>query len=190
MCIRDRYKGIQAKKIVFCEGFQSVKNPFFNYLPLVGSKGEMLIIKCDRLTEEVIFKGAIFLSPIGEKKFWVGATFDREDKTTFITKKGNDWLLSKLDKFLNLPYQILEHKAQIRATVIDRRPLLGIHPLNNKLFILNGMGTRGVLMAPLLSKWLYEYIENQFKLPQATDIKRYENNYFRNYYHNFRRGPL
>ena len=174
------YKGIQAKKIVFCEGFQSVKNPFFNYLPLVGSKGEMLIIKCNLLTEEVIFKGPIFLSPIGENKFWVGATFDREDKTTFATKKGNEWLLSKLDKILNLPYQILEHKAQIRATVIDRRPLLGIHPLNNKLFILNGMGTRGVLMAPLLSKWLYEYIENQFKLPEATDIKRFENNYFRN----------
>ena len=174
------YNGIQAKKIVFCEGFQSVKNPFFNYLPLVGTKGEMLIIKCDRLTDEVIFKGPIFLSPIGERKFWVGATFDQEDKTTFITKKGNEWLLSKLDKFLNLPYQILEHKAQIRATVIDRRPLLGIHPLNNKLFILNGMGTRGVLMAPLLSKWLYEYIENQSKLPEESDIKRFENNYFRN----------
>ena len=174
------YKGIQAKKIVFCEGFQSAKNPFFNYLPLVGTKGEMLIIKCDRLTDEVIFKGPIFLSPIGEKKFWVGATFDRQDKTTFITKKGNEWLLSKLDKFLNLPYQILEHKAQIRATVVDRRPLLGIHPLNNKLFILNGMGTRGVLMAPLLSQWLYEYIENQSKLPEESDIKRFENNYFRN----------
>ena len=174
------YNGIQAKKIVFCEGFQSVKNPFFNYLPLVGTKGEMLIIKCDRLIEEVIFKGPIFLSPIGEKKFWVGATFDRGDKTKFITKKGNEWLISKLDKFLNLPYQILEHKAQIRATVIDRRPLLGIHPLNNRLFILNGMGTRGVLMAPLLSHWLYEYIENQAKLPVESDIKRFENNYFSN----------
>ena len=42
------------------------------------------------------------------------------------------------------------------------------------------MGTRGVLMAPLLSQWLYEYIENQSKLPEAVDIKRFENNYFRN----------
>ena len=174
------YKGIQAKKIVFCEGFQNVKNPFFNYLPIVGTKGEMLIIKCERLTDEVIFKGPIFLCPIGERKFWVGATFNREDKTTSITKKGSEWLLSKLDKFLNLPYQVLEHKAQIRSTVIDRRPLLGIHPLNNKLFVLNGMGTRGVLMAPLLSQWLYEYIENQSKLPEAADIKRFENNYFSN----------
>ena len=89
-------------------------------------------------------------------------------------------MISKLEKFLNLPYKIIEHKAQIRATVIDRKPLLGIHPLNNKLFILNGMGTRGVLMAPLLSQWLYEYIENQSKLPEAADVKRFENNYFSN----------
>ncbi len=174
------YKGIQAKKIVFCEGYQSVNNPFFNYLPLIGSKGEMLIIKCDRLQENVIFKGPIFLSPIGEKKFWVGATFNREDKTTSITEKGKKWLINKLDKFLNLPYQILDHKAQIRATVIDRRPLLGVHPRYSNLFILNGMGTRGVLMSPLLSHWLFEYIENQLKLPVEADIKRFENNYFRN----------
>ena len=36
-------------------------------------------------------------------------------------------------------------------------------------------------MAQLLSKWLYEYIENQSKLPEVTDVKRFENNYFRNY---------
>ena len=49
------YKGIQAKKIVFCEGFHNVKNPFFNYLPLVGSKGEMLIIKCNLLTNCLLY---------------------------------------------------------------------------------------------------------------------------------------
>ena len=57
------YQGIKAKKIVFCEGFQNIFNPFFNYLPLIGSKGEMLVIKCDQLKEKVIFKGPIFLSP-------------------------------------------------------------------------------------------------------------------------------
>ena len=174
------YNGIQAKKIVFCQGYQNVNNPFFNYLPLTGSKGEMLLIKCNQLTEEVIFKGPIFLCPVGKKKFWVGATFERKDKTTSITDKGKEWLLSKLDKFLKLPYQILEHKAQIRATVTDRRPLLGNHPKKNNLFILNGVGTRGVLMSPLLSHWLFEYVENQSKLPMEADIKRFENNYFRN----------
>ena len=174
-----QYKNIKAKKIVFCEGFHAHKNPYFKYLPLIGSKGEILVIKCESLTKEVIFKGPIFLSPIEDHRFWVGATFEREDKTTNTTEKGKKWLLSKLSQFLKLPFQILDHNAQIRATVIDRRPLLGQHPQYDNLYILNGVGTRGVLMSPLLSDWLFDFIENNTKLPPEVDIKRFENKYFR-----------
>ena len=172
------YKNIKACRIVFCEGFHGLSNPYFKYLPLIGSKGEILTIKCEQLTQKVIFKGPIFLSPMGDKTFWVGATFNRKDKTTKVSEEGKEWLLSKLKQFLKLPFQILEHKAQIRATVIDRRPLLGIHPKNNRLFILNGLGTRGVLMAPLLSHWLYEFIEKQYEFPIEVSIKRFEKKHY------------
>ncbi len=174
------YKYIKANQIVFCEGYQGFKNPYFNYLPLIGSKGEILIIKCDKLTQDVIFKGPIFLSPMGDKTFWVGATFNQKDKTIRVSEEAKAWLISKLKQFLNLPFEILEHKAQIRATVIDRRPLLGRHPKHHNLYILNGLGTRGVLMSPLLSKWLFQYIENNKKIPRQADIKRFEKHYFRN----------
>ena len=174
------YKNIKARQIVFCEGYQGVKNPYFNYLPLIGSKGEILIIKCEHLTEKVIFKGPIFLSPMGDKTFWVGATFNKMDKTTKLSEKGKEWLIIKLKQFLKLPFQILDHKAQIRATVIDRRPLIGRHPKYDKIYLLNGLGTRGVLMAPLLSNWLFRFITNKEKLPPEADIKRFEKQYFRN----------
>jgi len=174
-----KYENIKADNLVFCEGYQGVKNPFFNYLPLVGSKGQILTIQCDQLQQEVIFKGPIFLSPMGEHKFWVGATFERNDKSTTVSKKGSTWLLDKLHQFLKLPFQVIEHKAQIRATVIDRRPLLGKHPQHHRLYILNGVGTRGVLQSPLLSHWLYQHIENHQNLLPEVDIKRFENKYFR-----------
>ena len=174
------YKDIKVRQIVFCEGYDGLKNPNFNYLPLIGSKGEVLAIKCEQLTEQVIFKGPIFLSPMGNKTFWVGATFNRKDKTTTVSEEGKAWLLSKLKQFLKHPFQILEHKAQIRATVVDRRPLLGRHPKHDNVYLLNGLGTRGVLMSPLLSDWLFQFIENKEKLPPEADIKRFEKQYFRN----------
>ena len=174
------YKDIQARQIVFCEGYHGVENPYFNYLPLIGSKGQILIIKCDKLTEEVIFKGPIFLSPLGDKTFWVGATFEREDKTTRVSEEGKAWLLTKLRQFLKLPFELIEHKAQIRATVVDRRPLLGRHPIHQNIYLLNGVGTRGVLISPLLSNWLFQFIENNINLPLEADIKRFEKLYFRN----------
>ena len=174
------YKDIKVRQIVFCEGYQGLKNPNFNYLPLIGSKGEILTIKCEQLTEQVIFKGPIFLCPIGNKTFWVGATFNRNDKTTRVSEEGKAWLLFKLKQFLKLPFEILEHKAQIRATVVDRRPLLGRHPKHENVYLLNGLGPRGVLMSPLMSHWLFQYIENNEKLPPEVDIKRFEKQYFGN----------
>ena len=61
-------EGIKAKKIVL-RRFQNIFLILFLITSLIGSKGEMLVIKCDQLTEKVIFKGPIFLSPIGKKKF-------------------------------------------------------------------------------------------------------------------------
>ena len=39
------YKGLGAKKIVFCEGWQAIYNPFFKWLPYRPAKGEILSIE-------------------------------------------------------------------------------------------------------------------------------------------------
>jgi glycine oxidase len=128
------YKGIQAKRVIFCEGYASKANPWFNYLPLTGSKGEYLIIKAPQLARTQIIKGSIFISPLEEGLFWVGASFTREDKTATPTPQGKEWLLKKLNALLDTPYEVVLHQAAIRPTVIDRRPLLGAHHSFSNLF--------------------------------------------------------
>lgn len=173
------YKGILAKRIIFCEGFGLKQNPWFNYLPMVGSKGEYLIIKAPKLSKSQIIKGSVFISPMLEDLFWVGASFSRQDKTNTPTLEGKKWLVDKLNTLLNTPYEIVKHEATVRPTVIDRRPLLGAHPLYPNMFIFNGLGTRGVLMAPLLSKWLFESINEGKQIPDKVATNRFES-YFSN----------
>ena len=48
------YKGIDAKHIIFAEGFGLHANPYFNDLPLDGTKGELLIIKATDLELDVV----------------------------------------------------------------------------------------------------------------------------------------
>lgn len=168
------YKGIVAQQIVFCEGYGLKKNPWFNYLPLKGSKGEYFLIKAPKLSRKQIVKGGVFILPMGTDLFWVGASFSSDDKTNEKTEKGKKWLLSKLENLLDTPYEIIYHGASIRPTVSDRRPLLGEHPIHKNLYIFNGLGTRGVLMAPLLSKWLFDFISEKKELPQAVAINRFE----------------
>ncbi len=59
------YKGIQARHIIFAEGFGIHSNPFFKHLPLDGTKGELLVIKASGLDLDVAVNASIFILPIG-----------------------------------------------------------------------------------------------------------------------------
>jgi len=136
------YDAIKAKKIVFAEGFGIHNNPYFNNLPL------------------------------GNDLYKVGATYNWEDKSNQKTEEAKLELVTNLKELLNCNFEIIEHLAGVRPTVKDRRPLLGKHYKHNNLFILNGMGTRGVLFAPYLSDKLFQYIENKTELDNEISIER------------------
>lgn len=168
------YKGINAKRIVFAEGFGLLQNPFFKELPLDGTKGELMIVKIPGLNCDFMLKAGVFLIPIGEDKYKLGATYDWEDKTDVPTKEGAAELIEGLKSFVHLDFEIVEHIAGVRPTVKDRRPLLGRSLESDRIFVLNGLGTRGVLLAPYLAEQLYNYIENNIALEENISIHRYK----------------
>lgn len=168
------YKDIKAKRIVFAEGFGMLQNPFFKALPLDGTKGELMIVKIPNLKCNFMLKAGIFLIPIGEDRYKLGATYNWEDKTDLPTKEGETELLDGLRSFINFDFEIIEHIAGIRPTVKDRRPLLGRSLESDRILVLNGLGTRGVLLAPYLAEQLYNYIENNIALDENISIHRYK----------------
>ncbi len=169
------YKGIFAKQIVFCEGFGIKQNPFFNHLPLQESKGELLTIYAPDVAINFLLKSAVFMLPLGNGYFKVGATFNWTDKTSTPSEAGKQELIKKLDTFLTAPYTVVDQHAGIRPTVKDRRPLIGVHKAHKQLAVLNGLGTRGVLIAPSMAKALYHYLEHQKPLDKEVSINRFEN---------------
>jgi glycine/D-amino acid oxidase-like deaminating enzyme len=167
------YQNIKAKHIVFAEGYGMHSNPFFNQLPLDGTKGELFIIRAADLDLDVIINTSVFILPLGDNLFKVGATYNWEDKTNEPTTEGKQELVDRIKEILNCDFEIIEHFAGVRPTVKDRRPLLGTHPQNANIHILNGLGTRGVMLAPTLAKDLYDFIEKGKPLDKTIDIKRY-----------------
>lgn len=174
-----QYKNIKAKQIVFAEGFGLHSNPYFNNLPLDGTKGELFIIKAKNLHLDKIINSSIWILPIGNDLYKVGATYNWADKTTNQTEEGKNELLSNLNELISCEFEIIEHLAGIRPTVKDRRPLLGRHHEHKNLYVLNGMGTRGVLFAPYLSDKLFQYIENNIELENEISINRIYKKLFR-----------
>lgn len=167
-----QYKNIKARHIIFAEGFGLHANPYFNDLPLDGTKGELLIIKAPKLQLDVVVKSSVFILPIGNDLYKVGATYDWSDKTNKPTEAGKQELVEKLSELISCDFEIIKHFAGVRPTVKDRRPLVGTHPIHSQLHVLNGLGTRGVMLGPYLANQLFQHIENCIPLEKEIDITR------------------
>lgn len=168
------YRNLEFKNVIFCEGFGLKHNSFFNYLPLDGTKGELLTIKSEKLSLKNIINSSIFVLPLGNNIYRVGATYNWKDKDNLPTEVAKNELITQLKELVNCDFEVIDHQAGVRPTVNDRKPLLGEHPKIKNIFVLNGFGTRGVMLAPYLSKILFNFIENKFPLPLEIDIKRYQ----------------
>lgn len=168
------YKSITAKYIVFAEGFGIRQNPLFKDLPLVPAKGELLIIHAPQLKIDYVLKSAAFLIPLGDDRYIVGATYEWKDLTNNTSVKAKEELLSKLEKLITCEFTVINQVAGIRPTVKDRRPLIGRHGEHKNVFVLNGLGTRGVMIGPYAAKKLFDFIEFDKPLNRKIDINRFK----------------
>ena len=168
-----KWNNIEAKKVIFCEGYEGSKNPFFSWLPFKLTKGEIIIIKSEALKLDAIINKGVTVFPMGDDLYWVGATYEWDDLSTTTTSEGKEELLNKLHKLLKVPFQVVTQKVGIRPTVKDRRPIIGQHPSSSNLIIFNGLGTKGTMIAPYFGKQLINFIENGDALNNEVDIKRF-----------------
>lgn len=167
------YKDISYRYLVFCEGFKLNQNPFFDFLPLVPTKGEIIQIKTDLKYQQETYIGAVFLQHKQDDIWWAGSTYKNHDDTTYKTPEMKANLESRLQRFLTLDYEVVEHLAGVRPAVKDRRPLLGKHPKSKDVFILNGLGSKGSSLAPLMAADLLNYILDGKPLHPEATIERF-----------------
>jgi len=167
------YREHQAKGVIFCEGNFATTNPFFNYLPFQGAKGEVLIIKIPNIRFEKIIKRRIFLTPLSDGTYWVGSAYNWDLKEEGPTEEGKQYLVDRLNDFLTVPFEVIRHQAAIRPAVKDRRPFLGAHPKFSNCFIFNGLGTKGASLGPFWAKTMSDFLSNHTPLPAEVDIRRF-----------------
>lgn len=168
------YKGATARQIIFAEGIQALQNPFFEKLPFYPAKGECLIVEIADFLYDYMVKGEVVLMPFYEKNiYYVGSTHEIDFENSFPSAKGRQELESGLKSFLKCSYKVLDHWAAVRPTVSGRRPLIGIHPRHKRVGIFNGMGTKGISLAPYFANQFVEHLLLGKPLNKEVDIKRF-----------------
>lgn len=164
----------EAKRIIFCEGFHVKNNPFFNWLPFNPVKGETLVIKPANGYDisEIINQGS-WVIPLNEGQCRVGATYSWHDLDFEITEKAKELLKTKLEVYFKVNYEILEQQAGVRPSTTDRRPIMGKHPEFKNVLIFNGLGTKGVSLAPYFIKEYRDFLLNEKEINIETTIERF-----------------
>ena len=171
------YLGKEYDYVVFCEGAAVKDNPYFQWLPFKPAKGEIMKIRCEQVDVPYILNKNGFVLPLGEGCFKVGATYEWEDLSHKTTEKGKGELQKKLETMLSVEYEVMGYDTGIRPAVKDRRPVLGKHPVHEKIAIFNGMGTKGVMLAPYFSNIMAGYLIGGNPLPKEVDVKRFKKNF-------------
>ncbi|QMU99502.1 FAD-dependent oxidoreductase [Borrelia sp. A-FGy1] len=165
------------KKLIFTRGYKETTTNLFSYLPFKPAKGEILILEIKELNLREVYNRHVSLIPLKNNKFYLGGTYEWENLDTSTNEWAKRKLIEKLKKITNLSYKIIQHKAHIRPSTLDREPFLGEHTKYKNIFILNGLGTRGISMAPYLCQSILNYIEKKITIPSYYDIKRYSSLY-------------
>ncbi len=171
------YDDCEATKIIFCDGIVFKTNPYFKWLPVLPLKGETLTISLHE-EPEVIFNRGVYIVPTkGKKTFMVGATYNTNDSAQEITVAARKELEEKLKDLIKAPFTIDHQNWGIRPTTPDRRPIIGSHPEFKNLIIFNGLGTKGVSLAPYFSSLLASWLEGQGEIPREVNIERFKSLY-------------
>ena len=174
--IKDTYQlgGYKAKNIIYCEGVELKNNPLFNYLPIIPNKGELLKINCNTLPQKLISKGIFILPEKDKNTFLIGSTYSHEDLTDLPTNAAKEYLLSKFNSVGDFNHDILNQVVGFRPTTKDRRPMIGEHPILKKSYVLNGLGSKGVMTAPWLANNLIRHILFKEPIDKEAYVVRHE----------------
>ena len=167
------YDGQNYTHVVFAEGPAIQDNPFFDWVPVEPTKGEAFIIEMADAPEDTILKHHCFVVPIGNHQYWVGSNYEKHPATPDPNPTEQAALQKRLEASVQSPFTILQRMTGVRPASPDRRPSVGAHPEYTGLYVLNGMGTKGALLAPFCSQQLLHHVFGNQPLDPEIDARRW-----------------
>ncbi|WP_448520540.1 NAD(P)/FAD-dependent oxidoreductase [Rhodoflexus sp.] len=166
------WQDIAADYLIYCRGWKETTSGLFS-LPFRPVKGETLQVKFTNETYSEIVNRGCWILPQPDGIYRIGATYHNEDLSPEPTAKGWDELTGKAAKLTAAPWELVGRSAGIRPATYDRRPFVGMHPQQPRIGIFNGLGAKGVSLAPYFAAVFADFLEGKIdKLPAEVDITR------------------
>jgi len=162
------YESEKYKKVIMAGGIRDSANPWFGTDVYRPAKGEVLVCRIPGLYPDRVIKYKKFLVPLGEDLYWVGSNYQHDfnhDRPDPLGRKAlEDWLIDGI----GANYEVVNHLSGIRAATKHRRPLIGEHPTQKGLYLMNGLGTKGISLAPYFARLLINSIAKDMTVQETS----------------------
>ena len=166
------YKKYSAPKIIFCNGPGLSKSGLFDFARLSAVKGEILTVELNNKLDYILNRG-VFVIPRQNGLARIGATYERDNLELKPTEKGRSYIIEKQRYLCELNYKISDQLVGLRPIMRDRKPILGWHHVHKHIGVFNGLGAKGVSLAPFFSNHFAEHIVEGKELDAQVNVARF-----------------
>ena len=165
------YNEYLASKIILCDGPTGFGNQLLENIRFHPLKGEVLHLNINYNSNFILNRNAFVLPRDGS--FVAGSNYDLSGTDWQPTSAAKDEICGKIDKILNIDYEITGQRAGLRPTTHDRRPVLGLLPKYPQIGVFNGLGTKGVSLAPYFAHQFANFLINGTEIEKEVQIGRF-----------------
>lgn len=192
--VRCASQNLTADCVVFAAGTDTKNLARDALLPTKAIRGQTTQIPAINTIKSALCHEG-YIAPAVNGQHCIGATFDLDDKDTNPRSASDQENLTKLEAFLSITQgRVLGQRVGFRCTTPDYLPIVGPLPNNDALhnvyqplkfdgkriiphacptqagvYVLTGLGSRGLTYGPLAGEFLASLI-NQEPLPLATEL--------------------
>jgi glycine oxidase len=157
-----------------CIGAGELASEDFDFVGLRAAKGEIIDLDTTGLNPGVILNRRHWLLPLSSTRARVGATFSPNDLSPGISASAAAELRASACALLGRSdVDITAQVAGTRVTTADKHPVVGRHPADPFLGIVNGLGSKGALLAPWLAVQWAQHLQGKIPFDSAVDVARF-----------------
>lgn len=144
---------------VWCTGAAGLRRGEFSGIEHRSAKGEILTVRVPGWREARILNRNGWVIPLGNDLYRVGSTYEWDELESGPTAEGRARVEGLLRTFTERPYEVVDHVAGIRPIIHRSRPV--VHFEEGKGWMVNGLGSKGVIYAPRVGLELLSLLEDQ-----------------------------
>ena len=161
---------VTANRLIMCTG--AATTSLFPEVPSNPARGDILNVRIRGYERREVVHRSIWIAAEVDGTQTVGSTYDWKNLSNTPTEEGRQEILGKLGRIIEGPVEVQDHFAAVRPTMKDYEPVLGRHTKWQNVFVLNGFGSKGTLLAPGMAKKLLESMSGTAELESKYNYDR------------------